>query len=460
LSPALATVEHVFDSLQAAVERGAAVAGLPPGPELYQLIASLDPAGDAHPFVTQAVVEGCERLISSLQALSLRWTAAWQRENASMAPFRDPPTQATTLAGILGVSDWEAGTRLAVADAFETTLTRTGAALASGDVPWAKARAIGMELVGLPAAEAARAEGELLEMAEWAGPRKLQREARRMAAAVRGVTEPAVTREDSRYLAFGSPNEASWPADYVSIQGILPPEPGALLMAAVDRLAGRWRADDGRRIETRRADALVELARRFADTEPPRGPGSRAALNVVVSLETLQGAPQPAELNGWMLPAESARRIACDPASITRLVADPMSGRLLDLGRTRREPTARLRRFICERDQHCQFPGCTRPAEGCDVHHAIYWSAGGTTDPVNCFLLCPRHHTHVHELGWTATRTPDGRTRWTDPAGRAYRTEPPPLLPRIYDPAHRPGRRPGRPGRRRDVPCGVGVPGG
>jgi hypothetical protein len=55
-------------------------------------------------------------------------------------------------------------------------------------------------------------------------------------------------------------------------------------------------------------------------------------------------------------------------------------------------------------DKHCQFPGCDRPAEWCDVHHLDDWVNGGRTRREDLRLVCHRHHTMVHEGGWRLLR--------------------------------------------------------
>jgi hypothetical protein len=55
------------------------------------------------------------------------------------------------------------------------------------------------------------------------------------------------------------------------------------------------------------------------------------------------------------------------------------------------------------RDAGCTFPGCSRPPSWCDAHHCRHWCDGGPTDLTNMALLCPRHHTIVHQKGYTAT---------------------------------------------------------
>ncbi|MGH7920390.1 MAG: HNH endonuclease signature motif containing protein, partial [Candidatus Dormibacteraceae bacterium] len=49
-------------------------------------------------------------------------------------------------------------------------------------------------------------------------------------------------------------------------------------------------------------------------------------------------------------------------------------------------------------------PGCDRLPGWCSGHHLRSWWEGGGTDIENAALLCGRHHTMVHQLGWTLTR--------------------------------------------------------
>ena len=65
--------------------------------------------------------------------------------------------------------------------------------------------------------------------------------------------------------------------------------------------------------------------------------------------------------------------------------------------------TPKLLLALCLRDRGCTFPGCSRPPGWCDAHHGVHWCDGGPTDLTNMALLCPRHHTIVHQKGYTAT---------------------------------------------------------
>ena len=105
------------------------------------------------------------------------------------------------------------------------------------------------------------------------------------------------------------------------------------------------------------------------------------------------------------IPVETARRLLCD-AVVGRVVASPSE--VLEVGRWVQFPTAAQRRAVKARDEHCVWPDCARPARWCDVHHVLPVRQGGRTEVASLVLLCRRHHTAVHELGWTISRRTDG----------------------------------------------------
>ena len=99
----------------------------------------------------------------------------------------------------------------------------------------------------------------------------------------------------------------------------------------------------------------------------------------------------------------------------------------LDLGRTTRTIPPRLRTAVIQRDQHCQFPGCTQPPSVCEVHHLIPWARGGPTSLANLRLFCRFHHLiAIHRWGWKITCHPDGTTTATGPDGRTLHSHGPP----------------------------------
>ncbi|WP_231992049.1 HNH endonuclease signature motif containing protein [Mycobacterium sp. ACS4331] len=90
-------------------------------------------------------------------------------------------------------------------------------------------------------------------------------------------------------------------------------------------------------------------------------------------------------------------------------------------------PSAALAAFVRSRDMWCRFPGCTTPAQACDIDHWVPYPAG-PTHPSDLRCLCRKNHLlktfYVGEGGWSDVQHPDGRIEWTSPTGHTYTTYP------------------------------------
>ncbi len=164
------------------------------------------------------------------------------------------------------------------------------------------------------------------------------------------------------------------------------------------------------------------------DTEGGRGCRTPAPYVPAGTYERTAG-PGPAcgqsaldEAGGMHVSAETARRLACDAATVT-MRHGPV-GEVLDVGRRTRSISPALRRALAARDRHCRFPGCT--ATRCDVHHVRHWAHGGATALGNLVLLCRRHHRAVHEEGFRVVLGASGEARFVRPDGRQL-----PAAPRL-----------------------------
>ena len=136
----------------------------------------------------------------------------------------------------------------------------------------------------------------------------------------------------------------------------------------------------------------------------------------------------PGELAGYgPLPAPLARTLAAD-GRWRRMVLDPMTGALLDLGTTSYKPSAALARFVKTRDRTCIFPTCNRSAERCDIEHRQPYrpgvSGGGRTDRTNLRPQCGNHHKVKHAGGWKLQTTATEPLTWISPLGRRYPAQP------------------------------------
>jgi len=59
-------------------------------------------------------------------------------------------------------------------------------------------------------------------------------------------------------------------------------------------------------------------------------------------------------------------------------------------------------------------PGCTVPADWCEVHHVDRWEHGGTTDINKTALVCPHDHDDL-ERGASIVMI-NGVPHWIEPA--------------------------------------------
>lgn len=185
-----------------------------------------------------------------------------------------------------------------------------------------------------------------------------------------------------------------------------------------------------------KADAGT-VAGEEVDAEPATRTAVRAStrlshrcveVQVVVPLSVLTGSDgQSAHLRGYgAISASEARRIAGDPdATWRRLVTDPVTGVVLDHGRTRYRPPAALADLVRSRDQTCVMPNCSATANNCDIDHTIPFPQGPTSS-ANLGLLCRRHHLLKTHAGWRLEQTAPGHFRWTTPAGQQTKTGPEP----------------------------------
>src|SRR6266508_13250 len=332
---------------------------------------------------------------------------------------------------------------------FRGPLGGTGRALAAGELSVAHAAVLAAGTQDLPAAIAAHAEPVLLAAAYRLDPPRL----RQVVTNLHDVADPdgadaRLQRQHERRGLWLAPTLAGM----VAVDGSLEPEAGEMLLAALEPLARPTAAEDDRSAAQRRADALTELARRNLEGgRLPQAGGVRPQVTVTVDLASLLGHRDlPGAEGDWVgpLPAETARRLACD-AALTRAVVTrhghgdtgvgdlgDLAARLraaiallppalggappepLELGRTTRVISATQRRALAVRDGGCVFPGCDRPLAWCDAHHLRHWLHGGPTDLANLVLLCRAHHRAVHEGGWRLHRHPDGELTASPPHPR------------------------------------------
>jgi len=220
----------------------------------------------------------------------------------------------------------------------------------------------------------------------------------------------SLERNETALRSLASLRLCPLPNGMVAISGQLDPESGAVLTAALDPLSAPNPSDtdggrDPRTPDRRRAEALIELARRAVAAGNNAPTTSKAQIVVTIGYDQLAGAVRGAgtTLGGQVLSPQTVRKLACDANIIPMVLGS--QGQPLDVGRTKRLVTPALLAALWARDKGCTFPGCGRPPQWTDAHHVRHWSEGGTTSLLNLALLCGYHHTYVHQRDLTATVT-------------------------------------------------------
>jgi hypothetical protein len=299
----------------------------------------------------------------------------------------------------------------AASDQFEVArqlgnLPETTEAFADGEISYKHAALIARTAERLGDKMDSQAESILVSAARELDPLRLRRLTLQLRHQVDAdtVLDDANEAHDSRFLSFSQTLDGVF-----YLNGRFDAEGGAILQTALNAVSGPPAADDKRTPKQRRADAAVELARRQLDQgDLPEVGGQRPHIAMIVETSTLAKQPgAPAAELEWAgpIPAETARRLACD-AAITPIRHDSESNQPR-ADRTTRTPSGSQRTALVVRDRGCRFPGCDRPPGWTDAHHIHHWADGGTHQMHNLVLLCRRHHRMVHEEGWRLTWTQD-----------------------------------------------------
>jgi Domain of unknown function (DUF222)/HNH endonuclease len=299
----------------------------PPG-GLGALVAELDRLAAQNPDrlpdgVRAERVLVLRRLLDRLEGHWLSELAAVDAGGAAGAEQGTPaPSTAGWLRARLRMGAGAAASAVRTARAlFRGPLAATAAALTAGELSPAHASVLAAGTQELAAHLTTEAEPVLVEAARQLDPPRL----RRVVAHLCVVADPDSERDraERQHQRRGVWLTPTWEG-MVALDGLLEPEAGQTLLAALEPLARPTTATDTRSGGQRTADALTELARRALEGgRLPQTGGVRPQLSVVVDLNSLLGRPGAVggEL-GWVGPLdpEGCRRLACDGAMTRVLV--------------------------------------------------------------------------------------------------------------------------------------------
>ena len=193
------------------------------------------------------------------------------------------------------------------------------------------------------------------------------------------------------------------------LTGVLDPEGGAALKTAIEALAKKLGADDGRTPKQRRADAMVEVVHHAMDQGTlPRRNGVRPHITLTTTIAGLKAelGAAASELEGGMpISSTTVQRLACDGTLARILKADSI---VVDVGRATRATSPAQSRALKARYRGCAGPGCDRPINWTSTHHIEFWARRGQNNLRNMLPLCYYHHRLVHEGGWQVVKAGGG----------------------------------------------------
>ena len=244
-----------------------------------------------------------------------------------------------------------------------------------------------------------------------------------------GDNDRALKQWDSRCLSWKEASNGG-----TLIQLVLPPELAQAFLNSVEHSLNQL-DDKQDTISQRRADAAVLMAETSLQTAG-REMASADRYQVIVSVEDSElsnsegiqnklkhdsarkhtrkhtrkhkrkQTKRPTIKGAGPVARDTARRIACD-CSITHYTTH--HGEPTDIGRKSRLWPAAMSRAIKERDQHCQYPGCSK-THNLQIHHMTHWADGGVTSIENGVCVCSFHHTLLHEGGYVIQKV-DGHAQ-------------------------------------------------
>ncbi|TNC21904.1 HNH endonuclease signature motif containing protein [Amycolatopsis alkalitolerans] len=364
-----------------------------------------------------------ECLLATQQALC-RIQAVQVRAIARLSEIRNRDGSVPDEIGLeLAISRHIAAQRVDLADVLLSRLPRTLAAMDAGHLDMYKASKVYEVTSPLSDEQCRELDARLAPRLAGKDSNQIRRAARDLVHRIdgAGANERAVKRREDRSVRLLHEEDAM-----ATLIAYLPAETASAIYARVDTIVKRRkRGHDERTHDQLRADVLSELL---------LGVDQSDVLGTVflhVPIGTALGITEHgAVLEGHgEIPGEIAREILNRPQRVwKKVITDPVSGAVLDVGRTTRRPPAAIRDLVRARDRECGMPHCHRPAHHAQLDHAQRWRHNGSTSARNIRALCQHHNLLREKTGWDVHHdSATGTTMIVTPAGHAFQHQPEPL---------------------------------
>lgn len=314
-----------------------------------------------------------------------------------------------TIGRLVGLSEGQVSSRLAVADRVRAHAPNTWKAFRKGRVDGARVREISHAIGKLKLANSYERLDKLgLAYAETHTVAELRSWLKRFVARVEPEGFNARADEERRrrsvQIVHGD-DGMSWMTIYQSSH---------ILAAAYNRIDASAKEqrlgadpDDDRTMDQRRADLASQWL--LADDHGPVNLSIDVAVTIpVTALTGGTGDPVISADGQWGIPtAWALDDFMRSDTFWHRMVLDPVTNDVLATEYLGRYAPEVLTRALLFKYPVCQAPGCCKPAAKCDMDHRSPWPDGPTSGD-NLWPLCRRHHNHKGHriLQW---KLPDGQ---------------------------------------------------
>ncbi|MEX2623009.1 MAG: DUF222 domain-containing protein [Acidimicrobiia bacterium] len=398
------------------------LAGMAPGPELGELLASVD----------LSVLSGFDRVmvLQAHQRMASHHQARVYEAMASISGAMDEmdfdvelasEASAAEIRAALSLTRRAADFELGFAIELVFRVPAVWEALSAGLIDLRRARVLVSGTSHLPAETAREVIGRIIGRVCRLTTGQIAAVLRRLC--VEADPDQAVSRyrhaHDERRVIMEPTVEGT--ANLLGLD--LPPDRVEAILGRIGLLACSLKTgDETRTLDQLRADVFLDLLEGTQTGHNAR----RGVVDLHVDLQTLAGlAEAPGELAGFgPVIADNARQVTerQQRSEWRWTLTDPVTGLPIDNGITRRRPSVGQRRSVETRNPTCVFPGCRMPAPACDLDHRIPWAQGGPTTVDQLVPLCRHDHRIRHQTGWKHQPLPGGDHHWTSPLGHQYTT--------------------------------------
>ncbi|MCU1510042.1 MAG: hypothetical protein JWQ12_2307 [Glaciihabitans sp.] len=334
-------------------------------------------------------------------------------------------TAVTEIAAILRIPERTAEARMAVSELLVHHLHETLEALREGAISYRHVTMIADNAWSMPEAAWPEFERQILPYARRLTAARFDRRARSLREKLHpdSIVERRARSIADRSVEFQAERDGmALLSLYAAAEDVV-----AIWNRATAMAMTMQGPDEPRTLTQLRADVISDLLLSGEADSLPGGIRPEIAL-VVPALTLLGMSEEPAKLENYgPFDPDTARRLAVNAPSFTRILTHPETGVTLSVGRDRYRVPADLRRYLRLRDETCRF-GCDKSARSCDIDHTDDAQFGGHTAHDNLAHLCQKHHADKHNTGWKPSQLGGGVIEWTSPSGHRYRNEPANIL--------------------------------